>query len=272
MLKNSTCSNCGRKTYSYNMNKVFGENRYLCQDCCSTKEYETKNLYVIHKQMNHNKTYGFEFECIPKSENDKMILINSKYRIIPTSDGSIRNVGGIEFKTPTYNNLIGLKSMWRKFQKHVDFSNTCCGQHINIGDKEWINLHNILKIRKHAGVIFNPLAEYMHSHYEDTIKICGRFFTYYADSSYSYCRHSSWINLEHDNRIEFRLSKFVNPNQYLQLTYMWTEIIDCIIENLLKKEYWSDDLDKIGDKLVKIFKKYVDGQADCQKENRNKII
>ena len=193
-------------------------------------------------------------------------MINRTYGLIPTEDGSLP-CDGIEFKTPIYNGLKGLRKLFSSFEKYVDFSNESCGQHINIGDTEEINAVSTHKIRSHASLLFNPLYYYMDENTDDTIKVCGRFFTDYADRCSSYSDHDSWIALSESQRIEFRLSKFVTPDQYFELTCMWTEMIDCIVANFIpiNDDQSAKDTALL---LIEIFKKYVDRQAKCQQYKR----
>lgn len=257
------CSCCG---HSIPIDKDYQatNGNYVCSYCSMTKPYETKNNTMFHKTTKSHKTYGFELECVPKSFKHKLSMINATYGLIPTSDGSLPS-GGVEFKTPIYNGMRGLRTLFKSFDKYANFSSSSCGQHINIGDTEHINSNTIPYIRGYAERLFDPLYHYMHDNREDTVKIVGRYFTGYADKDYSYTAHSSWINLDEYNRIEFRLSKFVNPNQYFELICMWTEMVDCIINNFLPiHDYVSAD--NTSQMLIDIFKKYASRQAKVQQK------
>lgn len=248
--------------------KVGQKNAYICPSCDRTKGYYTKNETKVHKATKNHKTYGFELECIPRSPQKKRVLINSKYQFIPTKDGSLPPTG-IEFKTPIYNSMRGLRKLFKMVIKNVNFTSPKCGQHINIGDTSYINIHTMDFLRSCGNIIFDRLGNYMKLHTDDTIRVCGRYFTNYANMYSTYNTHKSWINLTHDDRIEFRISKFVTPNQYFNLTCMWTEMIDLIINNLLKKpftDYRTSDkaLEKVQSKLIEIFKKYANHSALCQ--------
>lgn len=251
--KEKLCCKCGRIVKENQYEKI-GE-KFLCKNCASIKCYSTKNDKVMNKPTKSGKTYGFEFECVC-DKNNRNFVTAQNWGLIPTSDGSLP-YGGVEFKTPTYNGLRGIRKVFNTMNSKVDFSDYRCGQHINIGDKNWLNSENMQIIRENRTAIFNKLRIYMFNHPKQTEKVVGRTFGNYRNNDMSMV-HGSWINLEHNNRIEFRMSKFVNTEQYFGLTMMWTEMIDAVIKNVLKKSGSERDAGclKASDELVEIFKKH----------------
>lgn len=250
--------------------------RYVCFSCNRTLGYSTRNNTNSHKAKNHNKTYGFEFECIPRSTEDRAAILSYGYGFLPTSDGSLAD-GGVEFKSPIYHSLNGLRPMLRTISKHADLTHRSCGQHINIGDKEYIDSNEMEFLSDYANKVFDPLYFYMKDRRSDVERVVGRYFTGYADRE-CYTNHSSWINLSHNNRIEFRLSKFKNANQYFQVVCMWTEMLDCVINNFLLKTkvngrtnmpFNCKCAEQTAAKLIKIFDKYAQDKATCQRPERN---
>lgn len=258
--RKAKCKKCG-KVFSVEVMRKSSNGDYYCGECSAIKNYSTKNNERVHCKTKKGKTYGFELECVKKCEEDYLNMLHFKYHLIPTEDGSLPE-DGVEFKTPTYNSLRGLEKQFEKFDEWVDFSDRRCGQHINIGDTEYLNKGSIYIIRRYADEIFDKLGWYMKEHEDSTNRICGRFFTDYARFPFGYSEHSNWINLSHNERIEFRLSKFRSPRQYILLTKMWEEMTDCVINNFLKKcrtwdcEHNHTVADSTADKLVNIFKKY----------------
>ena len=112
-------------------------------------------------------------------------------------------------------------------------------------------------------------------HKEETIAVCGRFFTQYCHcgnmygNRNMYGNHCNWINLSHNGRAEFRLYKLITPNQYINLAHMWTEILYCCIDyyNDFEKYYKNQEAvnyelfakkfdDKYSKKMIKIFNKH----------------
>lgn len=252
--KTTRCCKCSRPVRANEFVKV--GDKCLCNRCAEIKSYSTKNNEQVNKPTKSGKTYGFEFECVC-TEGNRNYVTAQKWKMIPTSDGSLpRN--GVEFKTPTYNGLRGVRGVFKEMNKKVDFSDYHCGQHINIGDKNWLNAQNMNIIRTYRREIFDNLRSYLRQHPTATKKVVGRTFGDYRRDDMA-MEHGSWINLSHNNRIEFRMSKFVNPDQYFGLTVMWTEMINSIISNVLKCSSDSErraGCEKASAELVEIFKKH----------------
>lgn len=263
-VKTFKCARCGEVHFG---KPFISQNGKYCFNCNSIESYSTENNKVTHTIKKHGKTYGFELECIPFSEKDMLFLFHHKYNLIPTFDASL-DVDGVEFKTPTYYSLNGLKSMLHTFEKHVDFKNESCGQHINIGHTEKINYRTMIWIRNYADDIFKVVEDYMVNNPKSTEKICGRFFNNYCSYNDSFNFHTTWVNLGHSNRIEFRLAKIQSPEQYIQLVNMYGEWVDAIITWFLRDP--NERNAKIaGRKLLRIFQKYERGDAVSQSRARN---
>lgn len=263
-VKTFKCARCGE---TYVSKPIITENGKYCYDCSCVESYSTENNKKAHKTKKHGKTYGFELECIPHSKEDGLFLYHHKYNLIPTSDISL-DVDGVEFKTPTYYSLNGLKSMLHTFEKHVDFKNESCGQHINIGHTEKINYRTMVWIRNYADDIFKVVEDYMVNNPKSTEKICGRFFNDYCNYNDSFKFHTTWVNLGHSNRIEFRLAKIQSPEQYIQLVNMYGEWVDAIITWFLRHPN-ERNAQIAGRKLLRIFQKYERGDAVSQSKTRN---
>ena len=246
----------------------------VCYDCVELQSYWTKNNKTAGAPTKNSIRYGFELECVPKNywnvvsnEVIAKTLCENK-DIVPTHDGSLPT-GGVEFKTPIMNNLKYAKSLLNKMSKYWDFSDEKCGQHINISIPEFTEDVRYYALKKHR--CFDFLAEDMEAHKKETVTVCGRYFTHYASHTYSYEEHRNWINLSHNGRAEFRLSKISSVNQYIALVQMWADILKTYIlfynediavdRNTLyntsarTKEHNSLDI-KYGRKMIRIFHKY----------------
>lgn len=275
--KMKPCSVCGTLISPMTAKKN-QKGKLICENCLRVKSYSTKNNNKLYKPSSTHKTYGFEFEAIPKHKktgyDGHVEMVTSKYGIIPTSDCSLA-AGGIEYKTPTINGLRGVRHMFNDVNSMVSFRSRSCGQHINIGDSEHINSEAMNRIRNYKHKLFDNLTEYMIRHSDEVERVCGRNFCHFASTNTQYI-HGSWLNLDNNNRIEFRISKFKNPDQYFELTNMWTEMVDCIIKNFLMK--YSNvgsysvyttrnrhNAEITSKKMIKIFQKYAAGNAKCQK-------
>ena len=252
--------------------------RFICKECATTKAYSTANTVDVHKQAKHGFRFGCELECVPYSEEDKLAMCSSDYNLIPTRDSSLP-FGGVEFKTGIIKNVSGMKSMLRSFENHADFTDERCGQHINFSDM-YMTYDEYDAIRMFAGELFNDLCDYMQKNLDEVEKVCGRKPTVYCELKYNYFGHGTWLNLTHCGneedpekcRIEWRLAKVASPNQYVWLIFMCREMLECIKNNFIA--YLGTDKEEhktklTAKKLVKIFQKYADGKANCQKEKFN---
>lgn len=263
-----TCHVCKNK-----LPKIFSLERkdskgchHICFGCLSIRPYSTRNNKLVHTPKKNMKTYGFEFECIPKDNDSYVKLCDTKYNLIPTGDSSLIS-GGVEFKSPTYQSLNGIRTIFQLVYDNADTKHRTCGQHINIGDIR-LNGHNWRnRIIKFSSDIFDDIVKYMKLNKEQVIEVCGRNFCNYASAGrYGYDNHFSWINISHDRRIEFRLAKMQNPTQYFYLTMMYREFLDCLLNGFILKNPSNDKQNAAicSKKLVSIFKKYAEGRATCQ--------
>lgn len=241
--------------------------RYICENCAENGSYYDKNGALHSKQAGHGFRCGFELECVPYSNADRAAMCSHHYGLLPTRDGSLP-IGGVEFKSPIYRNLSGIKSAMRSWEKMADFSNRQCGQHINFSMVNW-PIEYYTRIRNNAPGLFNELQCYMEDHPEETRRVCGRNFCHYAGAYGDYERHENWLNLSHADRLEWRLAKIASVNQYFHLVNLMMEICNCLENNFLNHPGDRRKTAVTSAKIVRLFKKYADGKARCQLEKRN---
>ena len=226
------CVLCHKKSFvtskiKKNYNKF---HEFICPNCSATKGYGTKNKSYKHKPVKKGITYGFEFECKPNSRDDILNIISPRYGFIPTEDCSLPS-NGVEFKSPIYNSLIGVNAVLNMLDASTSCSDRAYGTHINIGHKDY-NVAVKQRVFHYADYIFNPLKKYMLENREETERFCGRYFCRYAsptENRSDFICHSSFINLAHDDRIEFRISKYRNTKQFMRLMAMWGAVMQNII-------------------------------------------
>ena len=226
------------------------------------KRYETKNRSTAHEETKSGKTFGFEFECVPRDAAHEACLINRDYKFVPTFDDSLP-ADGVELKTPMYYGRRGLLEIFRAAAQNVRFNDRRCGQHINIGDTNFLDATAMVRIRRYAPALFGPLEDAMWKNYNETVSVYGRYFNIYCrrtDGSSRFCRNY-WLNLRHNNRMEIRIAKFVSPEQYYDLVCMWADVLDCLDTHFLRHYGKSaqDNLcaaQKAGAALVHIFDRY----------------
>lgn len=275
------CDRCGKlldlehDDYTVFYPNSRGTAAYMCEHCMEVESYFAKNDIIRWGTDNLNGfTYGFEFEIIPASPASHALLISRDFRMLATYDGSLP-IGGIEFKTPVYDSLHGVKQIFRTVENNQvvnEETDRCCGTHIHIGhtDRYTPFARNIIK--NNIVQLVKPLGEYLKAHEEECINVFGRYFTFYANFNdcTTYLDHQSWININLTN-IEFRLPKMITAEQYFYCVCMvkemfdtmlhFAEIIDCRLDGVAMAQAQK--------KLIKIFKKYADGKANCQRPERN---
>lgn len=230
--------------------------KYVCSSCMEKKGYSTKNDVRVGRPTKAGWTFGFEFECVPKSREDEAVLVSKKWGFIPTSDSSLPS-NGVELKSPTINGRSSLKRMFDAANEAVDFSDERCGQHINIGNK-WMDSTIMRAVRDRGVDIFYPVESYMAEHRQITEKVCGRYFRTYCGQcgmSGGY-HHGDWLNLDHGNRVEFRISKFTTPEQYFNLVNMWVDMLDAVHKKYVMCGLTEKAAKATGKELVKIFQQY----------------
>ena len=272
--KKYTCCKCGKHVCDKSMGVFTKKHKFVCFECTGVSPYSTKNNNKKNVKTKTGLTYGFELECVPYDYSGFATFLEGKYGFIPTEDASLP-CGGIEFKSPIFNSMRGLKSMFNVLSECADFSYDECGQHINIGHEDYSE-HSAHIVQSHVRELFLPLNNAMLNNEEMTTKVCGRFFddAYYGEmleDDISPCMgHSYFINVRNFDRIEFRISKFVNTKQYMELICMWSEIMQLIVEscnNYYIRNSYEFKPHCVGTKIADIFYKYGTGNAKCQLNN-----
>ena len=280
------CSKCGRKVFKMNAFKT-STKKYICVDCMGVKDYHTKNNNSRHKASKNGITIGFEFECKPYNDNGKATFLDGRFGFIPTNDTSIRDYDGIEFKSPIYQSMCGLKKMFRTLEKAADFSDEHFGQHIHVGSENYTyELFNF--VSKYQNIIFGDFCNYLIDNMGDTERVFGRIPNLYCaipdknnyNVEHNRCfeGHGTCINVLNPYTIEFRLCKFVNTKQYFNLACFCVDVMKIICtwgkrvtDYEHEEEYNEYIAHKMCQRIIRTFTKYVDGKATCQIASRNTV-
>lgn len=269
------CPNCNNVgTVKVGVNNRGGRNGYLCAyHALHNESYTTENDYRKGVRKANGFTFSVELETSYSNIKARTELANLGY--IPTHDGSISSA---EFKSPIYEGLNAISKQLvsidtLKAQGHLAI-NDHCGTHFHVGHVDYINVTTMGYIGRFYHSLFVPLCEEMQAHAETTEKFWGRYFTYYASpiTRHSMSQaHENFINVQHDYTIEFRLAKFQNAKQYMQVVKFCRDITNAIIENFIK-HFNDTDFDKTryatatayrkhkanvtAQKIVKLYQKY----------------
>lgn len=251
-----SCSICGEEYPSFIMEKY--HEKYVCKNCLKVKSYFTRNNNEMNKEENDTHTIGIEFECIPNSKEDHAEILIENPCVIPTHDGSLPD-NGVEYKTPIYHGIKGLDKCLESFEKHSTVDVSCCGTHINVGDKR-MSMRDMSYIHSLSPILFNSLLEVMKENPQKTERIFGRNFSSYCEDN-SYYRHGSWLNTSNSNRLEWRISRFKNKEQFMRLINIVSTINDILYNEFISKcdkslGARSETNIKIAENCSRIIKEY----------------
>lgn len=280
-----TCKACGQILEKGEAVKVYTRNAYgfFCHDCSikMTGNYSTENSEKVNKiTKTNNCTISIELE-VPDSarryNNEASFQwLTADAKFLKTPDGSV----WYEFKSPIYNNLLGLSKVLSNFEKLNRLEkwndDSEYGTHLNIGNEAFTE-DNLLIIRRFYHSLFVPYSDYLLSHPEKTTALHGRDFTYYAQAlthnssvpyhfggNYTEDCHCNFINIQHSTHIEFRLCKLITAHQYMMVARMYQEIIQKAIcdyflaryDKAMTTEKKKQLANKASEKMIKIFEKY----------------
>lgn len=280
-----TCKYCNGAIERGQGVKVYSRNSFgYCHPQCTERfngSYSTENNIFINNQTKTNKcTISIELEVPNEALNYQNIknfgwLINEA-KFLKTDDCTV----WAEFKSPIYNNLLGLSKILGNFEKlnHLEMWNDAdnYGTHLNIGNEDL----SLDYIKRFYQSLFVPFCEYLQEKEEDARLIHGRYFqdieyqrgtihcTPYANiinfDSYEE-DHANFINIQHSTHIEFRLCKLVSAKQYMMCARMYQEIVQNVLVNYFCNNFEKCTntqerkalAQKASKKMCKIFDKYV---------------
>lgn len=266
------CNSIG--TVKIDVAKRGGGHGYMC-DFHANEEmsYYDKNNYRRGNRKVNGFTYSMEFETYDATEKGRGELLD--FGFIPTHDGSI---GGAEYKSPIYEGLNAISKQLVSIDNLMQNNDICidnhCGTHFHVGHVEKINPQTMNYIRRFYHSLFIPLCEVMKANPEKVERMFGRGFTYYAstiDHNTDATNHCNFINLQHDYTIEFRLCKFKNAKQYMNVVKFARDVVNTVIENFVDHfnredfdrtryasvtEYRKHKAQVTANKIVKLFDKY----------------
>ena len=275
------CATCNVTLPIHCMIKVEKNNRggaaaYLCSYHATRQEgYSYEHDRFSGKEKAHGFTFGTENESMKDSDRARMELQSRDY--VATSDCTVE----VEYKSPIFYGLNALSKNCVTIEAlnasgDFDTIHPNCGMHLNIGHVDYINARTVDYIRRFCHSLFIPLSNYMTAHPDEVEQLFGRSLNRWAEPYTEWSDaddHTNFINLQHNNRIEFRVCKFINAKQYINATKCATEMMTAIINNFIKHfddqpkdsrrysnktEYRKHKAEMTAAKLIKIFKKYAE--------------
>ena len=240
-----------------------GRMAYVCEYHAHNVEAYSADNTVTRGVSIDGFTYGIEFEVDRDTYELRGHL--EQFGFMPSYDCTV----DCEYKSPIFNNL--------KWHKLLNTAETImangggevserCGTHMHVGHGTFINeyTNQLMAIEYHD--LFDELSRVMFHNPAAARALFGRELlrgTYAApihdNDSYAY-DHCNFINLQHNDTIEFRICKFVNAKQYKRAMAFCKTATECIITNYIK---YADDASKrehkarlTGNKLAKLFNKH----------------
>lgn len=234
MCKN--CNNVG--VHKINIDKRGGGNGYLCDFHFYNEEgYSQENGFRYGNRKQNGFTFSIELETSNSDAKARAELAD--FGFIPTSDCTV----DVEYKSPIYEGLNAISKQVNSIQKLMDEGhleiNRTCGTHFHCGHAQYINPETMGYIRRFYHSIFVPLSDWMVNHPEQTTKFWGRGFEYdgwaqpiTANSNPE--AHRNFVNMEHGYTVEFRLCKFQNADQYMQVVKFCKDATAIVIKNFVE--------------------------------------
>lgn len=215
-----------------------GRVAYVCPSCAAgmgDRSYSTDNRKLRGRAgVGGDFTYSIEFECHNVTPTLRAEL--QSYGWLPTHDCTT----DVEFKSPIFQNLKPLPKKLRTIERLLSNGYGCLtsndGTHMHVGHSQHIDGYTMSYVRDYYARLFLPLCRAMQAHPVETAALYGRDFTGYAcpiDSRTSPWNHCSFVNVSHDETIEFRLCKFHTAEQYGALLKLHKSMVSAIINNFL---------------------------------------
>lgn len=246
VTRNAKCKKCGDTiTTSDTAYKITTPSTYyyLCNECHTTiRSYSTRNNQVNNKVANHGITLGIEHEQSNSFDYRALLILGW----VPTSDVTV----DVEYKSPIYNSLRGLKLTLETLEKAGATSGDHrSGTHCHIGTFDYLELSTI---QSNCNQLFDALQSHLLNDQYGTMSFFGRYFSGYCNLTSAYNGHSSWLNLYTGKpTIELRLGKFISAGQYYRV------LVFARLLGSLLKDFTSGKISasKAGNKILAIYRK-----------------
>ena len=270
------CNNVGVKAIP--LKNRGGRNGFLCEAHASSygdRSYYDENSTLRGTTKKHGFTFSMELEMSQPTTTMRAELLNCGF--MPTQDSTTDT----EFKSPIWQSLNPLPKKFNTIEKLLNDGEGAItnneGTHFHVGHREYINATTINYIKRFYHSLFLPLCNTMLDNSEATKELFGRDFCYWArqiNENTNPNEHSNFINLQHDNTIEFRLFRgTLKYNTFIATLQMVNKICDVAIsmsESEIDEMSWSEFVGKITEKeLIQYLKErklYVNDEVNTEEE------
>lgn len=240
--------------------------RVFCSDhALSLEDYHGSDTYRAdyigtHKKMPlTNQLVGVEIEVDANMDDELYQRFRGTLERVGYCFESDCTVCGGEAPSPKMRGLAHISKVLQNNEDAFVYFTSSTGAHIHTSTS------NIDYIRRYYHSIFLPLYYYIDSHdAEWKISKFGSDFRHYAckinESTYPE-NHANFVNVQHDNTIEFRLPRIRERHQFMNVIKFWREVgffLECYdfqegsLSSINRKEVAS----KAGKEIVNIAIKY----------------
>lgn len=211
-----------------------GRNGLICPACKNKLEsYFDVNTTVRGKSYVNPWSYSIELETMQPTLKGKMELLNKDF--LPTKDCTV----DAEFKSPIFTGMKAPVAICKKtIQPLLDnreiVIDSHCGTHFHVGFADNSFGKNMRYIRRFYHSLFMPLYEAMAADPDKVKRVFGRNFGGWADGISWNCNpmeHCNFINVQHDNTLEFRLMFFYKDYQYIAAMHLCRKITETVVNN-----------------------------------------
>lgn len=278
------CKACGREMESGEDSSLWIKTRttkdpiaYVCPDCLAVYAYGTDAQKRLPAEKGKDTKahlrqaieVEFFFHEDDYSRDETLAFLAANYHLVFSHDCTV----DVEAHEQITANVHGFKERWRGIASVVDLTRPGCGHHINLSVSSWGD-KDVWAIVEHKEELFGRLLYRMMSNRKNTEDFWGRYFTDYCEASFT-MEHGDWLNLynlfdERDKRrIEFRLPKFQNENQFFYLVNFCRDVT-LLLDKFMDDGGNMDAAKRTESKILKLYDKYINGKANCQRPERNR--
>lgn len=213
------CRRCGLGTWSYGI----GNDKVIGTDKKGILESTTVGVEVEMVNMDDEKFYSLRRQLGFMGFHN----VNTN-RNVPQSDCTVDT----EIPTPIMQGLASLSALLRNAEKRGELvctNNRQCGAHIHV------YCNDVNYVRRYYHTLFKGFQSWLDTIGTDKrVEIFGSDFRGYASRvNMETCEepmHGSFINVEHNDTLEFRLPRIVSHKQYIKVVKFWREV-GCLINN-----------------------------------------
>lgn len=224
----NTCIKCGMPaTIKVPDNRRGGRNACYCEHCYNEmKSYFFENGAKVGENATANRNHSYSIELETMRPTGKALLELHENKFERTADCTV----DAEYKSPIYCNLrspvrVSNMVIQRLINENEIVIDSHCGTHFHVGYAN--NSLGVQRIgesdsrinmtRRFYNSLFAPVSAWLESNQEKSVALFGRDFGTWArpvNMNSDALTHENFINVQHDNTIEFRQCFFRNSAQY----------------------------------------------------------